>query len=97
MATKSKAIIQVINEELIGSLSLTLPLANHLITDCNGNERSADKACKVRGATITEPMADEIVDAANPRGMTTAPHIYSSPIDHLPDHQHWRFELVYLL
>ncbi len=30
-------------------------------------------ACKVRGATIIEPSADEIVAAANPVGMSHQP------------------------
>ena len=66
--TKTIAIIQVTIEAFIGSLSEALPLANHLFTAFDGKDRSMDKACKVLGATITEPKADEIVEAAKPRG-----------------------------
>ena len=72
-ATKTKAMIHVINDAFIGSLSDFRPLANHWFTDLDGKDLSIDNACSVRGATITEPIADEMVEAAKPKGIAILP------------------------
>ncbi len=72
-ATKTNAIIQVTREALTGSLSFSLLFPSQALILREGNERSMASACKVRGATITEPTADDMVDAASPNGMATAP------------------------
>ena len=38
-----------------------------------GKDSSPASACRVRGATIMEPMAEEKVEAASPRGMMIPP------------------------
>jgi hypothetical protein len=72
-ATKIIAIKQVIKDAFMGSLSLTRPFANQLFNAFEGKDLSIDNACKVLGATITDPIAEDIVDAANPNGTTMAP------------------------
>ena len=72
-ATNANAISIVIMEALTGSLSFSLPFASHLFNDFIGKDLSLANACSVLGATITEPRAEEIVEAAKPRGIAIAP------------------------
>jgi len=68
------AMTQVIKEALNGSFVLPFPLAIKKLKFLKGNEASPPSACSVRGATIIDPMAEDIVEAANPSGITMGPH-----------------------
>jgi len=72
-ATNANAIRMVTREALTGSPSFSLPFASHLFNDLTGKDLSLAKACNVLGATITEPSAEEIVEAAKPKGIAIAP------------------------
>ena len=80
IATKIKAIKQVITAELTGSSSFFLNLLSHLLADCIGIELSSAIACKVLGPTIIDPKADENVEAAKPSGTMILPNRDISPI-----------------
>ena len=60
-ATKIPAITNTIIDALKGSLSSPFPLDMNLLILADINELSIPRACKVLGATITEPNADEII------------------------------------
>jgi len=79
-ATNTRAIISVTSELLIGSLSLSRPLASQLFICGLGKALSEASAWSVLGATIIEPKAEEIVEAASPRGTTQLPCIAILPI-----------------
>jgi len=72
-ATKIKAIRQVIREALYGSFISPLPLDSQRLSLLAGNALSIASACRVLGATRIEPMAEEKVDAASPKGIIKAP------------------------
>ena len=74
-ATKTNAITIVTSEALTGSLSDRLAKESHLLILSEGNDSSCARACKVRGATIIDPKAEDIVEKASPRGMKNAPPI----------------------
>ena len=68
-ATKTKAIIQLLPAKHFWvHCHLYLAAESHLFILFDGNAWSSARACKVRGATITEPSAEEMVDAASPSG-----------------------------
>src|SRR5659263_301396 len=73
--TKMIAIISVTRVALTGSPSLLLPDASHLFSLMDGREASLARACRVRGPTMTEPSAEEMVDAASPSGTINTPPI----------------------
>jgi len=68
-STKAKAIRMVTRELLKGSFDTGFPLANQVFTNLVGNTLSRPMACRVLGATIIEPRADEREAAANPIGI----------------------------
>jgi len=63
----------VTNVAFQGSEVLPFPLDSERFARGIGIDRSRARACKVLGATRIEPIADEIVDAAKPSGIITAP------------------------
>ena len=69
----TRAIKTVTRVALNGSLVSPLPLKRNAFNLLEGKERSPARACRVRGATSIEPMADEKVDAARPMGMIAFP------------------------
>ena len=70
---KNAAITTVTIEALKGSSEAPFPAESKPLTFCEGNILSRAIACKVRGATIIEPSAEEIVAAANPKGIIHQP------------------------
>lgn len=71
--TKMMAMMLVTIVAFRGSLFFAVPFeTNQLIPVC-GKTLSPPMACKVRGATINEPNADEMVAAANPNGINGTP------------------------
>ena len=71
--TNTMAIIQLTRVALTGSACSPFPLDKKLLSLFEGNETSLPKACKVRGATNMEPIAEERVDAPRPNGTIIAP------------------------
>ena len=72
-ATNTRAIVIVIKVAFAGSLSDFLSSDNHLFTFFKGKEESRARACNVLGATITDPMAEDKVEAARPKGIIMTP------------------------
>ena len=66
---KKKAITQVIKVPFKGSLFFAFPLAIQLSKPLDGNTLSLPRACRVLGATIIEPKAEEIAAHASPIGI----------------------------
>lgn len=52
-----------------GSLASPTPAERNAFTRSDRTMRSLPRACRVRGATRIEPMADESVAPARPMGM----------------------------
>ena len=73
--TKTNAIRAVKNVALKGSFVMPFPFAISLFNPLIGKESSIARACNVRGATIMDPIADEIVDAASPKGIMMGPNM----------------------
>ena len=78
--TKSMASAQVIREALKGSLSFFRKRLSHLLMRGRGKLLSLASACSVLGATMTDPSAEEMVEAASPSGITMAPYRAILPI-----------------
>ena len=66
---KKKAIIEVIIAPFIGSLSFFLSFRNQLFIFWSGNTLSFPRACKVLGAIITDPNAEDTAAHAKPIGI----------------------------
>ena len=64
---------------LRGSLASPTPAASQPLARRRGMTASRAKACRVRGATMMEPMADEIQAQARPIGMI-GPHRAMRPM-----------------
>ena len=67
------AIMIVTIEALKGSPLAPFPFASQAFTPDKGSTLSFAMACKVLGATMMEPSAEEIVAAASPTGMIHQP------------------------
>src|SRR5680860_328783 len=86
--TNTKAIMDVTSDACMGSLSLMFAAPNQWFICFDGKDLSRASAWSVRGATITEPRADEMVEAANPSGIIIAPPIaISVSYTHLRAHE----------
>ncbi len=72
--TKTRAMPNDTIDALAGSRESPFPLVRKTFSFRNGNILSDAIACKVRGATIIEPMAEEEVQAASPNGTTNQPN-----------------------
>jgi hypothetical protein len=71
--TKRRMMTTVTMVALTGSLVSPFPRPRNWLALGMGRTRSPASAWRVRGATRIDPMADEIVAAASPRGMM-GPH-----------------------
>ena len=71
-ATKIKLMLVTI-VELKGSFSSPTPLPIKLLILLPGKVLSIPIACNVLGATSIDPIAEDIVDAANPSGIIIEP------------------------
>ncbi len=78
--TNSEAISNVTSVVFTGSPSWLLADESHLLSLIEGNEVSFASACRVLGATMSEPRAAVRVVAARPRGIITAPPMAIFPI-----------------
>ncbi len=67
------AMTNVSMEALYGSRFFPFPRDSMIFIFLNGIVLSAAMACRVRGATIIAPIAEDDVQAASPKGMTILP------------------------
>src|SRR5690554_5749739 len=80
ISTKKNAIAQVMRVAFTGSPSPSLFLVSQVLIFLEGKDLSVAKVCKVRGATMTAPKAEDMVAAANPKGTTMNPNTAMSDI-----------------
>ena len=67
--TKKNAIAHVIIVPLVGSLVFFFPFESHWSIFLDGKMLSFHNACRVLGATIIEPRAEEMAAHAKPIGI----------------------------